>query len=223
MVVDSSTTAWTVQTLLERILKKTKIFGIYAWAASKNSANYLYASFIDSNLQLKKFSNFDFIEFIMTSPEPPIIDIKNKTVIYKNLTKYEAINNEISKHIVEGAMDFARDSQEILKNLDMSSKSALDLINYYSDYPNSDDIKYRCHAMDCSDVSHSQYYQILYDKVKITILSLFSFDSIYGEYTTRFWNRFPFIKVVTTPKERIIYLFKILPILKMQNYQSSEN
>ena len=223
IMVDSITTAWTAQTLLERILKKVKIWGTYVWADSKNSANHLYTSFIDSNLQVKKFSNFDFIEFIMTAPEPPIIDIKNKTAIYKTLTKYEAINNEISRHIAEGAMDFARDSLEILKNSDMNSKAALDLVNSYLNYPNSDDIKYRCHVVDYADVSHSQYYPIFYDKVKITILSLFSFESIYGEYITRFLNRFPFIKVVTTSKERVIYLFKILPILKMQNYRSSGN
>ncbi len=221
MIVDSCANTWTVQKLLQGIFN-SGLMGCYV-CTSHNDANadLKSASFfkaVKNSHQLHKFINWNFVEFMMSSSEPPIVDIVNNEAIFKRQSSEEKIPNEIHQHIVSGAMDFALDANNILKNSNMNSEAVLDLINDYSNYPNSDDVKYRCQAIEYKDITHSLYHSIFFDKVKVTVLSLFSFDSVHGERFTRFFHRLPFLEVVTTPGAKIIYLFGALPIIIMQRY-----
>ncbi len=223
MIVDSSTSTWTVQKLLQGVFN-SEVMGCYAWVDRDVKTNFKYADFFKNiKTPLRKFINWDFVEFLMTAPESPIIDIVNNEIIHKNPSSEEKNKNEIVQYVVNGAMDFARDAREILKNSDMNANAVFDLINDFSDYPNFDDVKYRGSLMNCADVSHSHYRRFFYDKVKVSVLALFSFHSIHGERIARFWNSLPFAVVVPAIKERVVYLFGILPIIRMQIYPFTED
>ncbi len=109
-IVDTCAGKYSAQALISNYLKGYDFVGIYMACVLNYKYNYL-------NLSSKPHTNpkdlgfiWEFIEFILTSFEPPIEDIKDKKPVYReSLTDVDLKKNEIFKEIARGELDFVDD------------------------------------------------------------------------------------------------------------------
>lgn len=105
-LVDTCAGAFSAQALIEEYLPKNDFIGIYMASFLNYKYNYI-------NLSSKRHEDrdldfhWDFIEFLFSSFEPPIEDIKDLKPVYRiNTTKDDEITCRIYKEIFSGIMDF---------------------------------------------------------------------------------------------------------------------
>lgn len=100
------------------------------------------------------------MEFIMTSPEPPIISIENSHPIYKEVLTIEEQNRiKIFQDIENGAMDFVNLIKKVFGNtqLYIDNESMSNWINLFCDIPTTfEKEKFEKLGM-AFDASHEDY------------------------------------------------------------------
>ncbi|MDR1148283.1 MAG: hypothetical protein LBK66_06580 [Spirochaetaceae bacterium] len=81
--------------------------------------------------------NLSLIEFLMTSPEPPVEYIENGLPVYKELSCEEKTRVETYKFIAKGIVNYAKDIISIFggNNVFMSYKDVKNWLNIFIDFP----------------------------------------------------------------------------------------
>lgn len=167
-MVDLVAFNFSAQTLLNNILNKN-LLGIYLQKFGDSGKNMNFIKYCKSN---EDFSNiWNFMEFIFTSPELPVLDIKNPEPIYQNSpAKEELKRKEIYPHIMEGMLSFCKDLIKKFGNdflPSFSSEKIVDFVNCYCNSLGEDDKKYFKDIYFCSadDSEHSNYSVSLWDEI----------------------------------------------------------
>jgi len=107
LVVDTLSNFFTSQRFIENLINK-KTIGAYLYT---NGESPLY----DKNRMVswgnKPLEYWDFWEFMMTSPEPPICDInqEQKPIYKENIPIFEKFRNIAFNSVEKGAIDFTKD------------------------------------------------------------------------------------------------------------------
>ncbi len=80
------------------------------------------------------FHNWDFVEFLLTSPEYPILNVENGVPIYqKNVPSCEKHRSKAYEKIVEGAVGYASYFKESQIFLDIHD--VIKWVNFFIDHP----------------------------------------------------------------------------------------
>ncbi len=109
-IVDSCAKSFSAQDLLETFLNR-KLTGFYLCA--KSNPQYTYFNLSDVDWSNFKYFNWNFVEFLLTSTENPIIDINdNKPIYMENIPTEEEQRKEFYKFVSQGELDFANDMKE---------------------------------------------------------------------------------------------------------------
>ena len=115
-MVDVMTTFFTAQVFLDKVLSDNAVKGYYYWIPQFYRTNY------DKKLNYTSASvngyYIPFVELLITSPEMPIVGLKDNKPIYKeNVSESEKIRLSVFSYIAEGTMDFVDFSMQIFKGI----------------------------------------------------------------------------------------------------------
>lgn len=112
LVVDTCAKTFSAQTLIEKYLKDMHIEGLYLSVKHNNSINY--STLTSYNWENFNLFNWNFIEFLLSSCERPIVDIKDLKPVYQSdIDKNEELRLKLYKHLYVGNMKFMTDFHEM--------------------------------------------------------------------------------------------------------------
>ena len=157
-IVDSVSGYLSAQKLLERNLGK-KLKGYY-WFTTKNTLRekeYFFKTYSKHHFQ--EFLNWKLMEFILSAPEPPVINIKNGNIIYSLETAAENERINIYKNIYIGILDFCNEMKTKFSNIKFNIKynTIVQLINSLYCYPEDEDRYFFYNLKFASDMKHEKY------------------------------------------------------------------
>jgi predicted HAD superfamily hydrolase len=131
------------------------------------------------------------IEFLMTSPEPPLEYIENGIPCYKEFSAYEKARSEAYTHIADGIIDYVNDIISIFggKSVFISYKEVKNWLNIFIDFPGATDRQKWRGLKRAVDFGHDDYAPIFpewYEK-KVMIIKMlfrrFAYSSNFMFYT----------------------------------------
>lgn len=178
-IIDSITTKLSSQRLISKALNQ-KVMGFY-WTYTNQAVEI-------ANQQKEKIIAYypgfefgkdliywDFMELLMTSPEPPIEAIINNKIQYKkSISNEEKYRNKIYPDISEGSISFAEDILKIFKYLpNFEAKTVMQWLNILANYPEEQDIINFTEVKHAFDSNHSKYYPIFkhwYTSKKVSVI-----------------------------------------------------
>lgn len=198
-VIDTSTFFFTAHQFLEKIITKKTIKGYYYWINKK---------YIN---QFSKYLNFEaysyngiytaLFEFLITSPELPIVGIQNNKPIYKDkITEEEELRCSIVELINTSTINFTKFAIEIFKDISKPNdpNTINDWINRFKYTPTIDDYTNFSKLFYSYSVNHENYkpifpdwniiaeQQVLEEKHNITPLQqIFSVKNEYNHKVVR--------------------------------------
>lgn len=175
-VVDTRTGEFSSQKLIQNSLHNDT-YGLY-WSVinMKFQGIFRHGCYIensaDGDVRTDIFtSNWNFIEFLITSPEYPIKNIteQGSPVYEKNPGPYEVRRAELYPEIAGAIVDFAEDVRERFDGHDifLDAPTTVQWINYFVDYPETKDIRQMADIKFGVDSSHSEYIPLFSDKISI--------------------------------------------------------
>ena len=156
-VVDTVTMKFTSQNLLETQLgRRTRG---YFWTTLRASQDYgkdlEYRTFQPENYHVIRCWNL--IEFIITSPEPPISGIKNGLPSYNRTSGREAERRAVFQRIESGVLSFMCDLCASGVFPLVGSEDVNDWVNAYLKNPSHEDIEMFADIKVSEDTEHSTY------------------------------------------------------------------
>ena len=111
----------------------TNIFGYYWFVKYANDVDYSNFNFKAFQLSHDwKFADWDIMEFLITSPEPPIEDIsENGLPIHKELTEYEKTRSTVYPFVSDGAILFTETLKQFFGDIQVlfSAEDVTEWIN----------------------------------------------------------------------------------------------
>ncbi|GAA8088545.1 hypothetical protein Neuguinea78_07480 [Helicobacter pylori] len=130
-IVDTITWGYSSQELIQKALNK-EVFGCYVDLL--RILNHDCVSFLPfSHPKPIYFHNWDFVEFLLTSPEYPILNVENSVPIYqKNVPSCEKHRSKVYEKVVEGAVGYASYFKESQISLDIHD--VLKWINFFTNH-----------------------------------------------------------------------------------------
>lgn len=161
-IVDSSTLFFTAQEFLEKCMPDNKFIGYYLFVSN------LYYSHFKNKFKFKCMFNHSlntaFIEFLLTSPEYPVIGVTEEgTPIYmKDYNIAEMIRKDIYKKIYNGIIDFSVLIKDIFNdyNIPENYEFLEDWVFKFCNCPSKVDKKYFSKITYTFESNHSNYQQI---------------------------------------------------------------
>ena len=139
-VVDSITTRFSAQKLIDDCIPNDTL-GFY-WMVTK-SARKLYAKYKCMAFQVSPYHvlrKWNLIEFIMSSPEPSVINIQNNQPIYSTPDAEELYREKIFREMESGILRFVDDVKTIKPNLQISNRLITEWVNEFLKHPSNNDI-----------------------------------------------------------------------------------
>ncbi len=165
-VVDLTTTYFSAHTFLEKFLNEdTSISSLYCAVYNLNHIPY-QLRFDNWFYGIKgKEKAILFLEFLITSPEPPIDNVsKDGHPVYrKDLDKNEVQREEIYKIISDGIMEFSSEVKELFNSNDifLQDSSMLKLLENFIKFPTMTDIEYMSKIKYSVDAGNKIYKSVL--------------------------------------------------------------
>ena len=165
-IVDSSTLNFSTQKMMEKILPDANICGYY-WVSQFEDINkdeFLerkHRSYVKTHVNHVK--DWFLMEFTLTSPELPIIDVVEGKPVYKTANKYDSMRAEVFPLITEGALDFIKRFKELVPNYEMfiiESDIIEKYVNCWIDHPSKEDKQNFMNMKLPVDCEHQSYEQI---------------------------------------------------------------
>ena len=132
-IVDTCAGEFSAQRLLQKYLGKKDYIGIYLASFMNYEFNYINLTGYRHSFEEIGFS-WDLIETLLSSPEPPIEDMKDCKPIYReNLNQADKINVTISSQIEKGIMDFIKDAKNLYGdyNIVFQEYNMKDIFDYF--------------------------------------------------------------------------------------------
>lgn len=168
-LVDTASVSLSAQKFLSGILKDKKINGYYWLLAKKiydNDTEYVFDAFQPEFAFDQSYANmlrkWDFMEFLITSPEPPICNIIDGNPEYKEISPAEKIRIEKYPFVSEGAIEFAIDIEEIFGKIPIfiNYQEVISWLNVLFYNPTEEDKIELEQIKHASDPSHENYTPI---------------------------------------------------------------
>ena len=163
-VVDSVSKFFSSQKILWELLKDKKINGYYyqiqkgAKSKNLNVKSYKKTGRYSKDLKL--------IEFIMSSPEPPIKSVENNAPVYKQVSENEQTRIDNFKYIEEGCLSFVNNIKEffpqtsdVLYNCLTPNIISDIMMTLYKNPSQEDKINFK-HVLFAYDTQHSKYQEL---------------------------------------------------------------
>lgn len=220
-MVDTCSIHLSSQRLLSDMLTplNKQIVGYYWFLL--DTANVDNSNFDTNTFQIShnwEFADWDFMEFLITAPEPPIEDIKSGKPVHKSISKEEAIRIKIYPEVSEGAVLFAHVITKFFGkiSIDFTAKEITAWINKFILIPTEEEKPFISQIKHGYDSNHSMYVPICKPwfaneqqkiKEKPSVLSIKLFGFI------------PILNIFTFSKKRI-YKFWGLPVWKIKKKES---
>ncbi len=139
LIIDDSAATYSAQKLCIDLLN-IELYGLYFRIFSKTTYDNIFAIEFSNN-KIKLF-DWEFMEFLFTAPNPPILGIdKQFNIIYEKSNNYEQKRIEIYKYVSTGMVDFAKEIKKAFnsRTIFMTSKDAgLWINNFFKNYTKSD-------------------------------------------------------------------------------------
>ncbi len=233
VLVDTVSMFYSAQKFISSLMPDKIVQGFYYLIQTGAEINKLAYSF-------KKQSHYSpdlsLIEFMMTSPEPPILNIENGKPVYKdNISKSEKLRQKACVEMSNGTLNFIKDVKDIFGNikLNISSEMITDWIMLLVNNPTEMDKKEFLLTQCAYDPEHKDYHPVFpqwYNntlkmrdkhsdcilKTKFAILGIPMYCKYYEQKKSYLFCGIPII----TAKEKgsvIRYkLFNIIPIFKIR-------
>jgi predicted HAD superfamily hydrolase len=171
------------------------------------------------------FLNWEIMEFVMTSPEPPVASISEGCPVFKKVVKEELARIERFTLMAEGVMDFIKHMRNIFGNLrlSISADDIIELMNIFFTMPTKADKKEFNSLKHATDPSHTVYRPLMPAWHDNTTLTMNHEET--DEKKFFLFNIIPFLKIRYTRLETRCSLFG-LPILTIRrkmfpNYKTS--
>lgn len=229
-IVDTVSLFYSGQRFLQKLLPEKEITGFY----------YLIQKDALDALDVKTFKKKSYyapdlrlIEFMISSPEAPILNIENNAPVYKSpVSAEEKKRQEVSSIISGTACDFADDIIRIFHNQEiyLDSETLTDWLMSFIENPNKED-KINFKETPCAyDPQHSEYRPIFSDwylrkqknkkftylfKVSILGFSIMECRS-YPPHKKEFYVlKIPVLSIKTKKDTRVL-LFNCIPLLKIK-------
>lgn len=171
-IVDTITGNFSSQKIVQSALQKD-VFAFY-WSVLKLSFTSIYAfkEFIKNDQEPNRVftKNWNFMEFLMTSPEYPIKTVnKGKPVYDPNPNDAEKTRRAVYPFVSDGTVEFANDVKELFDNADIyfDSSTLVAWINCLCDVPTKQDIKEFSVIKHAYDAKHSDYIPLFCTRLSI--------------------------------------------------------
>ena len=211
-IVDTITGEFSSQRLLQYSLKN-HTHGLY-WGVlrSKFQNNFEYSSFVSNDSERPNgrdvfTANWNFMEFLITSPEYPIKNITTdgSPVYDTNPTNSEIKRAEIYPIISKSAVLFAEDIKNKFGGYDiyLEGKVLIDWVNTFIDNPAHTDIKYMSEINFGVDSAHRDYIPLFVEKVSFSNFIKNPFKTL-KRLRRNIWK--------TVPQKVLLCLFKPISI-----------
>ena len=216
-LIDSGAGFFSSQRLIERACGNKEVWGIYLQASENNEC--LYESLYHKKslwLPPEKFHGiFMVLELLLTSPENPIVAIKDCKPVYQDkINPMEQYRAQVSGKIISGELDFARDLLQIFGpfNVKISTSVCFSLLRHYLCCLSREDVGYFSTVLyDSETITHSGEYKSLY-----SILCPFEQKEDRSDNNLTRVNLFgflPFLKIVQK-EAKTIWKFFGLPVIQ---------
>ena len=144
-IVDTGSLFKTSQKIISLFLGKENVIGYY-WILFKNkyykSNQYKAKSF--EKKEKSKILDWNFTEFLITSPEPPIKNIVDSKPVYSIPSKYEQKRMEIYEYISAGIVEFSKIAKNCFWELEtfINNEEVTNWLNILINNPSDNDKKY---------------------------------------------------------------------------------
>jgi hypothetical protein len=122
--------------------------------------------------------NLSLIEFLMTSPEPPVEYLENMLPVYKELSDEERTRGETYRFIANGIISYTNDVIAIFggNNVFIAYKDIKNWLNIFIDFPGGDDRRRWRNLKRAASFDHEAYTLIFpewYEKKMMITKMLF--------------------------------------------------
>ncbi|WP_104748893.1 HAD-IA family hydrolase [Helicobacter cetorum] len=166
IIVDTITNEYSSQKLIEKALSR-EVFGIYFTLYRISSHQHTsFLPFKDSKEVL--FDNWEYMEFLMTSEEPPILTLKDNLPIYQNnVSPYEKTRSEIYASVIEGALAYASYFKESLIPIDVYS--IVEWTNFFINHPSPEDREHFKEIKICRDSAHKNFVGLFHKRIALSV------------------------------------------------------
>ena len=228
-VVDTCSQFKTSQKIISLFLGKENTIGYYWILLDNNFEVYKYNSKAFQKEKEHTIFDWNLIEFLITSPEPPIKNISDSKPVYFVPSKYEENRMEIYKYISDGIVEFTKILKTYFDGLEtfIGYKEVVNWINTLIDMPTDYDKKYLKDMRQYEDINHADksvnIIQRWFIKISGRKYYLFSFipilrkEEFFGEEIKYYLFSFiPIMKIKTIENKRKYYLFNIFNILTIK-------
>lgn len=166
-IVDTITGEFSSQRLLQNTLENQTLQGLY-WGVIDLQMQDIFsyqafaANYAAAHSDNKVFTkNWNFIEFLITSPEHSIKDLteQGQPIYDKTPCPFEVKRAKLYNDIAQQGLRFARDIQQRFGGADiyLSHKAIIDWINIFIDYPNKEDMQNMTNIQIGTDSAHQIY------------------------------------------------------------------
>lgn len=225
-IVDTGSLFKTSQKIISLFLGKENIIGYY-WILFKNKyykSNQYKAKSFEKKVK-SKILDWNLIEFLITSPEPPIKNIVDSKPVYSIPSKYEQKRMEIYEYISAGIVEFSKIAKNCFWELEtfIGNEEVTNWLNILIDNPSDNDKKYFKSLRAYEDANHKDkavyVIQRWFIKNRGKKYYLFSFIPFLrkerfagGEIKYYLFSFIPIIKIKIIENMRKYYLFNIFNI-----------
>ena len=229
-IVDTGSLFKTSQKIISLFLGKENVIGYY-WILFKNKyykSNQYKAKSFEKEVK-SKILDWNFTEFLITSPEPPIKNIIDLKPVYSVASKYEENRMKIYEYISEGIIEFSKIAKNCFWELEtfIGNEEVTNWLNILIDNPSDRDKKYFKSMRIYEDANHRDkavyVIQRWFIKNKGRKYYLFSFIPFLrkerfagGEIKYYLFSFIPILKIKIIENMKKYYLFNIFNILTIK-------
>lgn len=234
VLIDTVSMFYSAQKFISSLMPEKEIKGFYYLIQTGAEQNQNAFSF---KKQSPYSSDLSLIEFMMSSPESPILRVENGEVVYKDEISEQEEKRQIAcEEMSKGAIDFTKDIKNIFGDikLDFPAELITDWIMFMIDNPTDKDkqefLKTKC----AYDPEHKNYHPVfpqwynnnilkhtdkstkIISKTKFSILGL-PFYCHYSEQRRIYtFFKLPLLSVKERGNVIRYKLFNLLPIFKIR-------
>ena len=229
-IVDTGSLFKTSQKIISLFLGKENIIGYY-WILFKNKyykSNQYKAKSFEKEVK-SKISDWNLIEFLITSSESPIKNIVDSKPVYSIHSKYEEKRMEIYECISERIVEFSKIAKNCFWELEtfIGNEGVTNWLNILINNPSDNDKKYFKSLRAYEDANHKdkavyviQRWLIKNKGRKYYLLSFIPFlrkeKFAGGEIKYYLFSFIPILKIKIIENMRKYYLFNIFNILTIK-------
>lgn len=210
-LVDTFTNKWTSPEFLQQFFSEE--ITCFYWRFRKCMPKWPSFAFEDGTAKIKFW---DFMEFVMTAPELPGIDIKKGQVVFGPSNSFEETRIERFEYLSSGILDFVKQYQNLYQNqyLKIDKIFSINWLNHFFNNLNQQDIKY------LSTLYHTTFHdtQEYLPLVPPSLLSWQKFNlppflyvdiSQFGIIKLKLFNKITLFKQIIKKDKSVCYFLRI--------------